>query len=440
MALRAFEIFKATAENQCNQCLLVIQSDNAKEFVGKKWTTFCQNGGIEHITSQPYAHIMNSYVERVIRSIVNHASTMLWAAGVNENLWALACKASAYLLNRSPHSSLQGKITPYELWHGSKPHVGHIRIWGYRAYAVIPKEKRTKFDSKSRNCILVGFYDVDNLYQLWDITAKQSIKCRDVIFHEHVLGHPEIAHDLIPVHRLITRVDHPIVEEDDVEEMYTIVLDIKPPKWEDIPASHLPLHELLLDIPTTYEQAINSPQAPEWISACKSEFESMLQNKVFVRAQLPISETQAHTPLPSKWLFVVKVKLDGSIEKYKARIVAGGHKQKEGIDFHETYAPVAKFGSLRILLTMAALDDLEGEQCDIVTAFLYGELDEEVYMRSPSGITPKIGDLYISETGDQLQITENTPPLYWHLLKSLYGLRQSPRYFYKNVTSKHRHY
>ena len=248
-----------------------------------------------------------------------------------------------------------------------------------------------------------------------------------------------LCHDLIPVHRLITGVDHPIEEEDDVEEMYTIVSDIKPPEWEDIPASHLPLHELLLDIPTTYEQAINSPQASEWISACKSEFESMLQNKVFVWAQLPISETQAHTPLPSKWLFVVKVKLDGLIEKYKARIVAGGHKQKEGIDFHETYAPVAKFGSLRILLTMVALDDLEGEQCDIVTAFLYGELDKEVYMHSPSGITSKIGDLYISETGDQLQITENTPPLYWHLLKSLYGLRQSPRYFYKNVTSKHRH-
>lgn len=141
MALRAFEIFKASAENQCNQRLLVIQSDNAKEFVGKKWTTFCKNSGIEHITSQPYAPSMNSYVERVIRTIVNHASTMLWSAGVNENFWALACKTSAYLLNRSPHSSLDDNITLYELWHGSKPHVGHIRIWGCRAYAAIPKEK-----------------------------------------------------------------------------------------------------------------------------------------------------------------------------------------------------------------------------------------------------------------------------------------------------------
>ena len=164
MALRAFEIFKATSENQCNHRVRVIQSDNAKEFVGKKWTSFCQNNGIEHITSQPYAPSMNSYVERVIRTIVNHASTMLWAAGINENFWALACKASTYLLNRSTHSSIDA--TPYEFWHVSKPHVGHIHIWGCRAYAAIPKERRTKFDSKSRDCILVGFYDMENLYQL----------------------------------------------------------------------------------------------------------------------------------------------------------------------------------------------------------------------------------------------------------------------------------
>ena len=432
MAIRAFEIFKASAENQCQHRLLVIQSDNAKEFVGKKWTKFCQSNGIEHITSQPYAPGMNSYVERVIRTIVNHASTMLWASGVSETFWALACKASAYLLNRSPHSSLDDNITPYESWHGKKPHVGHIRVWGCRAYAAIPKERRTKFDSKSRDCILVGFYDVENLYQLWDIAAKQSIKCRDVIFHEHILGHPEVAREPIPANRLITgddRLPHD-EDEDGVEEMYPVLSDIKPDVWNDMPVSHLPMHEQILDnVPATYEQAIASPQATEWTAACNCEFESMLYNKVFVWAELPPDQIA----LPSKWIFVIKRRLDGTVEKYKARIVAGGHRQREGIDFQETYAPVAKFVSLRILLTMAALDDLEGEQCDIVTAFLYGDLDEVVYMRSPPGVCPKPGDQYMDALGQLQLISDSSPPLYWHLKKSLYGLRQSPRCFYKKL-------
>ena len=164
VAIRALEILKTSAENQCGHKLLVLQTDNAAEFIKKKWTKLCQDNGIEHITTQPYAPSMNSYVERVIRTIVEHASTMLWTAGIDENCWALACKASAYLLNRSPHSSLE--VTPYEIWHGKKRHVGHIRMWGCRAYAAIPKEKGTKFESKSKDCILVVFYDVENLYHL----------------------------------------------------------------------------------------------------------------------------------------------------------------------------------------------------------------------------------------------------------------------------------
>ena len=195
------------------------------------------------------------------------------------------------------------------------------------------------------------------------------------------------------------------------------------------------MHEFLSDVPNTYEQAICGPKGKQWNEVYTSEFESMIHNKVFVWAQLPTGKIA----FPCKWLFVVKRRLDGTIEKYKARIVAGGHKQWEGIDFQETYTPVVKFVSLRILLAMAAIDDLEGEQCDIVTAFLYGDLDEEVYMRTPLGITPKVGDHYLTELGEHLLITESNldtnPPLYWYLQKSLYGLRQPPRCFYKKLDS-----
>jgi len=106
--------------------------------------------------------------------------------------WALAAKASVYLLNRSPYSGLE-ESTPHEMWFKQKPHVGHIRVWGCRAWSAVPKERRKKFDMKTRECILVGFYDTENLYQLWDTEAKEPIKRRDIIFHEHIMGHPSLA-------------------------------------------------------------------------------------------------------------------------------------------------------------------------------------------------------------------------------------------------------
>ena len=347
MALRALEIIKTSAENQCGNKLLVLQMDNAAEFMGKKWTKLCQDNGIEHITTQPYAPSMNSYVERVIRTIVEHASTMLWTAGINEDFWALTCKSSAYLLNRSPHSLLD--VTPYEMWHGKKPHVGHIRICGCRAYAAIPKEKRTKFESKSKDCILVGFYDVQNLYQLWDIEGKQLIKRRDVIFHENTMGHPDIARVRIPIGTLITGQDKGAEEmADSLEQLYPVIDALKPEEWRDIPATHLTnlpttlldwtdretitnLPTTLLDltdrerIPKTYQEVVSSKMAIHWIEACQIEHTAMITNNVYTWAELPTTSNSI-IPLPSKWLFVIKRRVDRSIDKFKARIVAGGHR------------------------------------------------------------------------------------------------------------------
>ena len=180
---------------------------------------------------------------------------------------------------------------------------------------------------------------------------------------------------------------------------------------------------------------MSSSMADHWMKACQIEHAAMLTNNVYTWAELPASSNII--PLPSKWLLVIKRKVDGSIDKFKARIVAGGHRQREGLDFHETYTPVAKFVSLRILLTMAAIDDLEIDQCDIVTAFLYGDLDEVVYMRAPAGISPQIGQKYLTATGisEDITVTHTPRTLYWRLHKSLYGLRQSPRCFYKKLDS-----
>ena len=116
----------------------------------------------------------------------------------------------------------------------------------------------------------------------------------------------------------------------------------------------------------------------------------------------------------SKWVFKVKRQSDGSTERYKARLVARGFSQKPGIDYDETFAPVAKFQSIRLLLALAAMHDLELHQMDVKTAFLYGSLEELVFMEQPEGF-------------------ERGKGMVWQLNKALYGLKQSPRAWYKEL-------
>ena len=258
---------------------------------------------------------------------------MLWHAGVSENLWALAAKASVYLHNRVPHRALPDERTPYEVWHGNKPHIGHIRVWGCRACAAIPKEKRTKGDSKLSECILVGFYDTKNLYQLWNMEKKQLIKIRDVVFHEHVLGHPTLARDTLSPGWEITGnvtlsddTEFDSLDSDDLETLYPIIESLKLDML-DCTEAVLQLSERLikLRIPASYDAAMKCNEGEHWRSACMVEHNAMISNNVYHWYCLNDKEMKEASILPSKWLFTIKRRIDGTIEKYKARIVAGGH-------------------------------------------------------------------------------------------------------------------
>ncbi|KAL0437633.1 UNVERIFIED_CONTAM: Retrovirus-related Pol polyprotein from transposon TNT 1-94 [Sesamum radiatum] len=120
------------------------------------------------------------------------------------------------------------------------------------------------------------------------------------------------------------------------------------------------------------------------------------------------------TPLGCKWILKRKYKADGSIDKYKARLVAKGFKQKEGFDFFDTYSPVTRITSIRVLIAIAALYDLEIHQMNVKTAFLNGELDEEIYMEQPEGFVVP---------GQEKKVCR--------LVKSLYGLKQAPKQWHE---------
>ncbi|RVW36737.1 Retrovirus-related Pol polyprotein from transposon TNT 1-94 [Vitis vinifera] len=118
-----------------------------------------------------------------------------------------------------------------------------------------------------------------------------------------------------------------------------------------------------------------------WYNAMKDEMSSMKCNDVWDLVELP----NGAKTIGCKWVFKTKKDSLGNIERYKARLVAKGFTQKEGIDYTETFSPVSKKDSLRIILALVAHFDLELQQMDVKTTFLNGELEEEVYMKQPEG-------------------------------------------------------
>jgi len=138
---------------------------------------------------------------------------------------------------------------------------------------------------------------------------------------------------------------------------------------------------LIEEDPKTYQEVVRSINATFWKEAIKSEIESLQSNKTWELTDLP----KHCRPISSKWIFKKKLRSDGTIDKYKARVVVRGFDQKEGIDYFDTYSPVTKISTIRTLIALATIFDLVVHQMDVKTAFLNGNIEEEIYMTQPEG-------------------------------------------------------
>ncbi|GJW04992.1 zinc finger, CCHC-type containing protein [Tanacetum coccineum] len=140
--------------------------------------------------------------------------------------------------------------------------------------------------------------------------------------------------------------------------------------------------------------------------AIDDEIGSIMENNTWVLSDLP----PGCKPLGCKWIFKKKMKVDGTIDKFKARLVIQGFRQKEGIDYFDTYAIVARISTIRLLIVLAATHNLVIHQMDVKTSFLNGDLEEEIYMKQPEGFVMP---------GNEHKVCK--------LIKSLYGLKQAPK-------------
>jgi len=244
-----------------------------------------------------------------------------------------------------------------------------------------------------------------------DVHKNTIIESRNASFFEHVFpcNSRVESRELEQFHEttLENEENDQAPEEEEEQE-----IEVRRSKRARIEKSFGPdfLTYLLENEPQSFKEAVTSAEGTLWKEAINSEVESILQNHTWELVDLP----PGCKPLGYKWIFKRKMKADGSIDKYKARLVIKGYRQREGLDYFDTYSPVTRINSIRMIIAIAALRNLEIHQMDVKTAFLNGDLDEEIYMEQPEGfIAP----------GQEKKVCK--------LVKSLYGLKQAPKQWHE---------
>jgi histone deacetylase 1/2 len=162
--------------------------------------------------------------------------------------------------------------------------------------------------------------------------------------------------------------------------------------------------------PTSVHRALSDPK---WVKAMNLEHEALLCNNTWKLVPRP----KGKNVIGCLWVFKIKRKADGTVDRYMARLVAKGFKQRYGIDYEDTFSPVVKAATIRLILSLAVSNNWSLRQLDVQNAFLHGVLDEEVYMDQPPGY-------------------ESHPGYVCKLEKELYGLKHAPRAWYARLCGK----
>ena len=436
-ALSYFERFKYKAENQQNLRIKFLRHDGGGEYVSTNFTEFLEQEGIHCERTEPYSSHQNGKAERFIQTLVNMANSLLIAAGAPKRFWREATYTASFLLNRLPTNALQGNKTPYEMWFKEKWNdTTKLKKFGCLAFAVLPLQLQKKFHNTALKCIMLGYSSISSGYVLYEPTENVIFTGKDVIFNEDVLPFKEMnsenplfdesPEDPQDIDYIPDKSGSP--ETDEVQN--TTPNSPKPRRSprsnKGVPGESFYYPQYLnkvhivdainastpkIPIPTNYNQAISDHEHGQyWLEAIQRELDSHSENNTWTLVEPPAQTPNKRKPLKTKWVFTVKYRLDGSVERYKARLVVRGDYQKSGVDYDATFSPVARYTSFRSFCAKAAKDNLELDHIDIKTAYLYGEIDKEIYMSQPQGLKSPGKEHFLCR-----------------LNKSCYGLKQAGR-------------
>ena len=411
--------------NLCCRSVKALQCDGGLEFNNSKVKSILKAQGIQLVITNPYTPEQNGCAERTNRTVVDLARTMMMARNMPKFLWAEAVSTAVYVLNRTGPSQVVGK-SPYEAFMGKHARIEKLHAFGATCYVHVPKEKRKKWDSKGQRGTFVGYSDDIDGYRVYIPVNRKIIRSKSVIFEPEKLGTAltpfPVDTEQETVEEVEAQSDSESIDDQCVDDMTlknkgsTVH---KESLYETTKSSPLKLRDratltapdrlayaMLTEIrePISYQKAITSTEAQKWKEAMKEEMKSLEENLTWSLVKLP----KDRRTISNRWVFQIKRGPDGAVQRYKARLVCRGFSQKEGVDFNETFSPVARFDTIRAVLSVAVSENLELAQFDVKTAFLNGLLEEEIYMDQPEGF---------QDDTDRVCKLE----------KSLYGLKQSPR-------------
>ncbi|CAH9095067.1 unnamed protein product [Cuscuta epithymum] len=425
-ALENFKKFKALVENQTGKSVKALRTDRGGEFSSNAFTEFCDEHGIRREFTAPYTPEQNGVAERMNRTVVEMARSMLKAKNMPTKFWGEAVSTAVYILNVCPTKAVLN-CTPFEAWRKKTPSVGHMKVFGCIAYTLV--NLRTKLEDKAEKCIFVGYSTQSKAYRLYNPLTEKIIISRNVIFDEDAEWNwDQNAQQEVPTPRVVS-----LEEQSSPQPTPTASNHSSPPTTSsssssdessesDTSSSDQPRKvRSLIDIyescdfafivtePADYQEAAT---CVEWTQAMKEEINAIEKNKTWELVNLP----KEKNVIGLKWVYRTKYNSDGSISKHKARLVAKGYVQQEGVDYEETFSPVARFETVRIVLALAAQWKLPVYQLDVKSAFLNGDLLEEVFVHQPPGFVKK---------GEEEKV--------YKLKKALYGLKQAPRAWYSKI-------
>ena len=469
-AANAIKRAQASAEAECGRKLRVLRTDNGGEFTAAEFASYCADEGVQRHYSAPYSPQQNGVVERRNQTVVGMARALLKQRGMPATFWGEAVVTAVYILNRSPTKALDGR-TPYEAWHGRKPAVSHLRVFGCLAFA---KELGhiSKLDDRGTPGVFIGYAEGSKAYRILEPGTQRVRTARDVVFNEgrgwawdkavddgstptyddftieyvHFTGaggvgstsSPSVptpvsepppnspprppattsgassssppppqpatprtpastatspgTSTLTPAHVERTPVEFATPLSQD-EERVDACHDGEPLRYRtmedllgDQPVPGLAPHDLDAELhlacddgePRSFAEA---ERHAAWRAAMQSEMDAVEKNRTWELADLP----RGHRAISLKWVFKLKRDEAGAIVKHKARLVARGFMQQEGVDFDDAFAPVARMESVRLLLALAAQAGWPVHHMDVKSAFLNGDLKEEVYVHQPPG-------------------------------------------------------
>ncbi|GJW79897.1 retrovirus-related pol polyprotein from transposon TNT 1-94 [Tanacetum coccineum] len=416
-ALNMFKTYKVEVENQLDKKIKILRFDRGGEYESNDFAEFCATFGIIHQTTAPYTPQQNGVAERKNRTLKNMINSMLITSGAPHSLWGEACLAANTILNKIPHK--KSDKSPYQLWKGKQPSYKRMKVWGCLAKVQIPLPKRTKLGPKIVDCVYLGPAKNSAAYRflvyksnIEDISNNTIIESAEADFFENIFPYKDKEKQISNPRKRVMNDQLSQDETDNNSEIPQENVEPRRSKRAKVTKDFGPdyMTYIVNEEPQTYKAAMESSEAPYWKEAIQSEIDSIVHNNTWKLVDLP----SGHKPIGHKWIFKKKLRPDGTIEKYKARLVAKGYRQKEGQDFFDTYSPVTRITSIRTLIAIAAIHNLIIHQMDVKTAFLNGELDEEIYMQQPEGFVVK---------GQEHKVCK--------LVKSLYGLKQAPKQWHE---------